>query len=337
MTWSSTRRRGGGHGTLAGDLILLGPDAVITGTVEGDVIGYASVCGSRVRSWETCSAGPGIGDHRGPGRPQRHNGESAGDPGPGGGNRDDVVRPERARRGAERHGPAEPVRHGQPLSRSRGGRWRPQPPWYDKARVLPGAVVRGASWLGDRPPVVDDGASVGEVRFSPRGGGHKPRLTMDGFALGRLAGFAAVGLLVTWLAPGLLGSFQRRVSGHFWATLAVGAGLLAGVPVLALVLMLTVGGIPAALMVVLPLYVVAIYLGQVFVVGLAGMGDSGPGAGRRAGTAVCGLPAGAGLPHPVHPSALRTVRGLVPRGQPGPRRPEPDPGAVDQAHRCEED
>ncbi|MFB5083685.1 hypothetical protein [Symbiobacterium thermophilum] len=259
------------YGTLAGDLILLGADAVITGTVEGDVIGYANrvwisgqVLGNvRVLALEAVTIEGRVGrsaitvSQRATLGPEAEIGTTwfalSGDVELGGTvGRSLFATASRVTVSGEVGGDLS--LHG-----------------YDQARVLPGAVVRGGILaVADRPPVVDDGASVGEVRFVAREGATQPPLTMDGFALGRLAGFAAVGLLVTWLAPGLLGSFQRRVSGHFWATLAVGAGLLAGAPVLALVLMLTVGGIPAALMVVLPLYAAAIYLGQVFVAGWLG-------------------------------------------------------------------
>lgn len=259
------------HGTLAGDLILLGPEAVITGTVEGDVIGISErvrISGQVLGDVRVLSLDSVVIEGR-VGRSALTVSQRA------------VLSP-----GAEigttwiaLSGHAElsgTVRRSLfaaattfTVAGEVGGDLSIHA--YEKARVLPGAVVRGdVVATGAEPPVIDDGASVGEVRFTPSQAEVRPRLSMDGFALGRLAGFAALGLLVTWLAPGLLSSFHRRLNGHFWATLGAGVGLLAGVPLLALVLMLTVGGIPAALMVVLPLYAAAVYLGQVFVAGWLG-------------------------------------------------------------------
>ena len=259
------------HGTLAGDLILLGPEAVITGTVEGDVIGYSE----RVRI-----SGTVLGDVRVlsidsvviEGRVGRSaitvSQRAILSPGAEIGTTWIALAGDLELSGAVRRSLLAAT-DTLTVAGEVGGDLRIH--GYEKARVLPGAVVRGdVVAVGSEPPVIDAGATVGEVRFTAEEDEMRPRLTMDGFAIWRLAGFLVIGLLVTWLAPGLLSSFHRRLTGHFWATLGTGLGLLAGVPLLALVLMLTVGGVPAALMVVLPLYSAAIYLGQVFVAGWVG-------------------------------------------------------------------
>jgi hypothetical protein len=94
----------------------------------------------------------------------------------------------------------------------------------------------------------------------------KSRFARPGFYFFQAFGLAAT-MLVGWLAlvlfPGFFQSSTQAV-GSGWRSLALGVGVLAGVPVAIFVIAITLVGIPVSLM-LLTVYLAAIYLAKVWV------------------------------------------------------------------------
>jgi cytoskeletal protein CcmA (bactofilin family) len=125
---------------------------------------------------------------------------------------------------------------------------------------------------GQNPPTVQPGASVGEVKFINVEPPVKrdPLLGITFFAVMRLVGFVLLGLLLAKVGPRFYSAFAHQASGRFWSTFGIGVALLVAVPVVAIILGVTVMGLPAAIMVIVPLYLAGMYVGQMLVAGWIG-------------------------------------------------------------------
>jgi cytoskeletal protein CcmA (bactofilin family) len=132
----------------------------------------------------------------------------------------------------------------------------------DRATLAPGARVGGDLIYGDKRPVVPAGATVeGDVdRVSV------DEITDPGGFIGAAALWIAVsisalvlGLLLLWLAPRALEAAFAAVSTSPGATIGWGLLLFFGLPILAVIALVTLVGIPlgvALLLALLPLYAI---------------------------------------------------------------------------------
>ena len=132
----------------------------------------------------------------------------------------------------------------------------------DRATLAPGARVGGDLVYGDKRPVVPAGATVA---------GDIDRVNVDEFAdpagfIGAIAIWIAVtvsalvlGLLLLWLAPRALEAAFEAASTSLGATIGWGLLLFFGLPILAVIALVTLVGIPlgvALLLALLPLYAI---------------------------------------------------------------------------------
>ena len=133
----------------------------------------------------------------------------------------------------------------------------------DRALLGPAARVGGDLRYGDERPVLAPGASVG-------GKLSKEDWADAGSGWGWVSAFAwwlavsvstlIVGTLLLWLAPGALYAAERAVREHFGATVGWGVAIAIGVPLLAILALVTLVGIPfgaALLLAAIPVLVVA--------------------------------------------------------------------------------
>jgi cytoskeletal protein CcmA (bactofilin family) len=142
----------------------------------------------------------------------------------------------------------------------------------DRATLAPSARVGGDLRYGDERPVVASGASVG---------GETRRDNWDDAAngWGWVSGLAwwlavsvstlIVGALLVWLAPGALYAAERAVREHLGATIGSGVALAIGVPLLAILALVTLVGIPfgiALLLAAVPVLLIA-YVTSGWIVG----------------------------------------------------------------------
>lgn len=261
------------HGTLKGDLIVLGSSVTINGTVEGDLIGLTenvringTVLGDvRVASFGTVTIDGTVGRSLttmatrvvldGQGRVGTSWIALGGDVDL----RGDVGRGVWANLSSL----TVAGRVGRDLTVLD----------YEAVTLESTAQIQGSLVArGPEEPLRQPGAQVGAVRYTPVASqaAAPPLFGVGLFAILRIVGFAAAGLLLVWLAPGLSRSTNEQLSARFWLTLGVGAALLIGVPVVAVVLAITGAGLPAVLLVLLPLYAAGLYLGQMLVAGWIG-------------------------------------------------------------------
>src|SRR3954468_16604237 len=133
----------------------------------------------------------------------------------------------------------------------------------DRAFLAPTARVGGDLRYGDEPPVLARGARVGG------------KITKENWAdtangWGWVSGLAwwlavcvstlVVGALLVWLAPGALYAAERAVRERLGATVGWGVALAIGVPLLAILALVTLVGIPfgvALLLAAIPVLLVA--------------------------------------------------------------------------------
>ena len=178
----------------------------------------------------------------------------------------------------------------------------------DRAFLGPTARVGGDLRYGDDQPVIVRGASVGgkvsneDWADAANGWGW---VSLIGWWLAVSVSTLIVGVLLVRLAPAALYAAERAVRDRLGATVAWGVGIAIGVPVLAVLALITLVGIPfgvALLLAAIPVLVVA-YVTSAWIVGrrvlsnrstspwaalLAGWGfcaarpDSGRGRPRRA-------------------------------------------------------
>jgi hypothetical protein len=136
-----------------------------------------------------------------------------------------------------------------------------------------GEVTQDVRYWSDGEPSIDEGATVlGTVTRRPISEVFKGEEAKRG-----LAGMKFIGGMVSFASTLLLGLLLLRIYSVFtpkvasmiqekpWAVLCVGGVLLVGIPLLILLCMVSVLGIPIGLMLT-AMYVVTLYMGRVFVV-----------------------------------------------------------------------
>jgi hypothetical protein len=125
---------------------------------------------------------------------------------------------------------------------------------------------------GDEPPVLAPGASVGgTVSNEDWSGAANGWGWVSAFAwwLAVSVSTLIVGALLVWLAPGALHAVERAVREHLGATVGAGVAIAIGVPLLAILALVTLVGIPfgvALLLAAIPVLLVA-YASSAWVVG----------------------------------------------------------------------
>ena len=142
----------------------------------------------------------------------------------------------------------------------------------DRAFLGPSARVGGDLRYGDERPVLAGGASVGGTISSED-------WSDASNAWGWVSWFAwwlavsvstlIVGALLVWLAPGALYAAERAVREHLGATVGWGVAIAIGVPLLAILALVTLVGIPfgvALLLAAIPVLLVA-YATAAWIVG----------------------------------------------------------------------
>ena len=133
----------------------------------------------------------------------------------------------------------------------------------DRAFLGPTARVGGDLRYGDERPVLAPGASVGgkvskeDWADAANGWGW---VSMLGWWLAVSVSTLIVGALLVWLAPGALHAAERAVREHLGATIGWGVAIAIGVPLLAILALVTLVGIPfgvALLLAAIPVLLVA--------------------------------------------------------------------------------
>jgi cytoskeletal protein CcmA (bactofilin family) len=148
----------------------------------------------------------------------------------------------------------------------------------DRAFLGPRARVGGDLRYGDERPAVADGASVGGTMRrenwsdAARGWGW-----VSGVAWWLAVSISTliVGALLVWLAPGALYAAQRAVRERLGATIGWGLAIAFGVPLLAVLALVTLVGIPfgvALLLAAVPVLLVA-YTTAAWILGRRVLGD----------------------------------------------------------------
>ena len=142
----------------------------------------------------------------------------------------------------------------------------------DRAFLGPTARVGGDLRYGDERPVLARGATVGgkisneDWADAANGWGW---VSLFGWWLAVSVSTLIVGALLVWLAPGALDGTERAVRERLWATVGWGVALAIGVPLLAILALVTLVGIPfgvALLLAAIPVLLVA-YATTAWIVG----------------------------------------------------------------------
>lgn len=132
----------------------------------------------------------------------------------------------------------------------------------DRAALAPGARVGGDFVYGDKRPLVASGATIeGDVKRVSVGEVTDPVGFIGAAALWIAVSVSALvlGLLLLWLAPRALDAAYRAASTSLGATIGWGLLLFFGLPILAVLALVTLVGIPlgvALLLALLPLYAI---------------------------------------------------------------------------------
>ena len=142
----------------------------------------------------------------------------------------------------------------------------------DRAFLGPAARVGGDLRYGDERPVLGPGASVGgkisneDWADAANGWGWVSAL---GWWLAVSVSTLIVGALLVWLAPGAVYAAERAVREHLGASIGWGVALAIGLPLLAILALVTVVGIPfgiALLLAAIPVLLIA-YATTAWIVG----------------------------------------------------------------------
>lgn len=142
----------------------------------------------------------------------------------------------------------------------------------DRAFLGPAARVGGDLRYGDERPVLAPGASVGgEISNEDWADAVNGWGWVSAFVwwLAVSVSTLIVGALLVWLAPGALYAAERAVREHLGATVGWGVAIAIGVPLLAILALVTVVGIPfgvALLLAAVPVLLVA-YATTAWIVG----------------------------------------------------------------------
>jgi hypothetical protein len=144
----------------------------------------------------------------------------------------------------------------------------------DRAILAPTARVGGDLRYGDERPVVASGARVtGNItneNWADAANGHAwGWVSRFGWWLAVSVSTLLVGVVLVWLAPGALVAAERAARGRMGAVVAWGIGIAVGVPLLAILALVTVVGIPfgiALLLAALPVLLAA-YMTSAWIVG----------------------------------------------------------------------
>src|SRR6266545_4592378 len=131
--------------------------------------------------------------------------------------------------------------------------------------ILPTARIKGdLAYMSAKPARIDPEAQIqGRVIYTqsdlPARAGRMALLMLVLARIGLLAGLVACGLILLWLFPGFTVSAARAIGRDPWRSLGLGFLLLITTPIAAIVLMITIIGIPVGLTLV-ALYAVALLL-----------------------------------------------------------------------------
>ena len=131
-----------------------------------------------------------------------------------------------------------------------------------RATLAPGARVGGDLVYGDERPVVPRGATVeGDVQRVDVGDVAAPLGFVGAAALWIAVSVSALvlGLLLLWLGPGALVAAWEATRARLGATIGWGLALFFGLPILAIIALITLVGIPfgvGLLLALVPLYAV---------------------------------------------------------------------------------
>jgi hypothetical protein len=152
----------------------------------------------------------------------------------------------------------------------------------DRATLASSARVGGDLRYGDERPVIARGASVGgtisneDWSDAASGWGW---VGVFGWWLAVSVSTLIVGALLVWLAPGALFAAARTVHERLGATIAWGVAIAIGVPLLAILALVTLVGIPfgvAVLLAAIPVLLVA-YATSAWIVGRRVLSSRSPG------------------------------------------------------------
>jgi cytoskeletal protein CcmA (bactofilin family) len=142
----------------------------------------------------------------------------------------------------------------------------------DRAFLAPTARVAGDLRYGDEPPVLAPGARVaGKISKEDWADAGKGWGWVSALAwwLAVSVSTLIVGALLVWLAPRALDAAERAVREHLGATIGLGVAIAIGVPLLAILAIVTLVGIPfgiALLLAAIPVLLVA-YTTSAWIVG----------------------------------------------------------------------
>jgi cytoskeletal protein CcmA (bactofilin family) len=150
----------------------------------------------------------------------------------------------------------------------------------DRAHIEPGARVDGDVVYAQEKPVVSPGAQVGgDVRHVRAGEWGNALIAWAAIWLAMTISTLLLGLALLWIAPRAADAAFEVAGTHTGQSIAAGLGVLIGLPILAVLLLLTVVGIPLAILLFLLLIPLAV-LGYANSAWLLGRRIVGPPRGR---------------------------------------------------------
>jgi len=139
------------------------------------------------------------------------------------------------------------------------------------------SIGKNVRYWSEEEPSIDEGATVGgtvsrrEIPESVKGERFRRGWAGLRLAAGAVSAVSTLvlGLLLLWVYPIFTQQVAATIQERPWLSLGVGGALLIGVPLVVLLCMVTIAGIPIGLMLG-ALYLVTLYVGRVFVVFWAG-------------------------------------------------------------------
>lgn len=136
--------------------------------------------------------------------------------------------------------------------------------YVDRLTISSATTIDGpVQYTSNTPARIDPGARIaGPVtQKHPAQAPDLPKARPGWFDLLRFIGFAVTGLIFLALFPAVRERFPEVLRRRPWQSLLLGFGVLVGVPVAAILLMVTIGGLPLGLAVLLA-FPLLIYLSQ---------------------------------------------------------------------------
>jgi cytoskeletal protein CcmA (bactofilin family) len=140
--------------------------------------------------------------------------------------------------------------------------------WVDRLQIEAPAKIQGSlTYTSQQDAVIAPGAKLGAVtrQLPPDWTTQQRAWYLSPWLIGlKFGGFLLIGLLTLALFPGLRRSFPQLITQKPWQAPLTGIAVLIGVPIAAVIVMITIIGLPLGF-ITLMAYPLAIYVGQILV------------------------------------------------------------------------